>query len=336
MTTRKLILALLLLALAAAGAPGTASAFPDPDCFPPTISGTARVGETLTANQSTCSAVPAPSYSWSWSRCDSTSGPCTPVGSGQSHTLGVADHGKYMRVVRTASNGIPPDDEDQAFSGRVKGRPPSASFTFSPIFPTAGDTVTFTSTSKDPDGDPLTYAWDLDGDGVFDDGNASQVRLAYANAGTYTVTLRVTADGETSTAFFSITVSPPPSSTTPRKGKLRLLRPFPVVAIGGFLTARGVRLTLLAVRAPRTSKVLVRCYGRGCPRRTSRRRVGRKGVVVLRSFRRRFKAGAVIKVYVWKKQRIGKYTRFGIRRGRRPSRRDRCIEPVKLRRVRCP
>src|SRR5206468_1684215 len=53
--------------------------------------------------------------------------------------------------------------------------PPTASFVFTPDSPQVGQDVTFTSTSRDPDGDPLAYAWDLDGDGAFDDGNTSVV-----------------------------------------------------------------------------------------------------------------------------------------------------------------
>jgi hypothetical protein len=212
----------------------------------------------------------------------------------------------------------------------VKG-PPSASFVFSPGQPLVGDDVTFTSTASDPDGDLITYAWDLDGDGAFDDGRGSTAHASYSSPGTHTVSLRVTADGETSTFFRSVDVDP-------RSGKkrLKLLRPFPKVAIGGFITNSGVRLTLLGVRAPKGSKVMIKCKGRGCPKRVSRKRVGRKKAVTFRSFRRRLRAGTVIKVYVWKKNRIGKYTRFGIRRNRRPTRSDRCLDPKKLKPTRCP
>src|SRR5829696_5767716 len=47
------------------------------------------------------------------------------------------------------------------------------------------------TTSSDPDGSPLTYAWDLDGDGAFDDSTASRPAFTYAVAGTYTARLRV-------------------------------------------------------------------------------------------------------------------------------------------------
>jgi glucose/arabinose dehydrogenase/PKD repeat protein len=65
--------------------------------------------------------------------------------------------------------------------------------------PTSGPTplsVDFDATASgdsDP-GDTLTYAWDLDGDGAFDDSAAPQPRYTYDTAGDYEVQLRVTDD----------------------------------------------------------------------------------------------------------------------------------------------
>lgn len=54
-------------------------------------------------------------------------------------------------------------------------------------------TVSFDgSASSDPNvNDTLTYAWDLDGNGVFDNGSTARVSYVYAQAGTYTARLRV-------------------------------------------------------------------------------------------------------------------------------------------------
>ena len=46
--------------------------------------------------------------------------------------------------------------------------------------------------SSDPNGDTLTYAWDLDGDGQYDDATGSRPRREYNDPGPITVRLRVT------------------------------------------------------------------------------------------------------------------------------------------------
>ena len=68
-------------------------------------------------------------------------------------------------------------------------------------------TVAFNGTaSNDPDGDALTYAWDLDGDGAFDDATAATASFTYTQPGTYTATLRVT-DPSGATGTSSVTIS---------------------------------------------------------------------------------------------------------------------------------
>jgi PKD repeat protein len=70
---------------------------------------------------------------------------------------------------------------------------PTATFTFSPANPSVNQTVTFDgSGSSDPEGQPLTYAWDLDGDGQFNDGSTPTVSRAFPTGGNKTVQLRVT------------------------------------------------------------------------------------------------------------------------------------------------
>jgi glucose/arabinose dehydrogenase len=52
--------------------------------------------------------------------------------------------------------------------------------------------VTFDGTgSSDVDGDPLTYAWDLDGDGQYDDSSVAKPSFTYTVGGTYNVRLKV-------------------------------------------------------------------------------------------------------------------------------------------------
>jgi len=106
---------------------------------------------------------------------------------------------------------------------------PAASFTRSPESPLVGEEVTFTSTASDPDGTIATQAWDVDGDGQFDDGDRTSASTTFASSGTKTVRLRVTDDEGASdvsvvelvvrgtgspTASFAVT-TPAPRTGTP-------------------------------------------------------------------------------------------------------------------------
>jgi glucose/arabinose dehydrogenase/PKD repeat protein len=90
------------------------------------------------------------------------------------------------------------------FTGSVRrvtyasgNRPPTAVALAQPQFGPLPLTVNFDGTSSsDPDaGDTLTYAWDLDGDGQYDDSNAAKPSWTYTSAATVTVRLRVTDKG---------------------------------------------------------------------------------------------------------------------------------------------
>jgi PKD repeat protein len=216
----------------------------------------------------------------------------------------------------------------------VKG-PPVADFTISPQTALTGQTVQLKSTSSDPDNDPISYAWDLDGDGDFSDGaSGATATVSFTSPGSHVVALRVTADGETSTKFASIVVKTPPA-TTPASVSPRLLSPFPVVIISGRLTGTGARLSQLTIRAPKGSTVRVICHGRRCPYRRARH-VSRTGKVRFRGLQKRLPAGTVIEVFVTKPGTIGKYTRFRIRAGKPPRRLDRCLLPNSSKPSRCP
>ncbi|HEV8559257.1 MAG TPA: PQQ-dependent sugar dehydrogenase [Actinophytocola sp.] len=87
-------------------------------------------------------------------------------------------------------------------------RPPDAVATANPTSGTAPLTVQFDGThSTDPDNDPLSYAWDLDGDGAFDDSTAAAPSFTYPTAGTFSAALRVSdPDGASDTATVPISV----------------------------------------------------------------------------------------------------------------------------------
>ena len=85
-------------------------------------------------------------------------------------------------------------------------QPPVAVATANPTSGDIGMTVSFDgSGSSDPNGDPLSYEWDLDGDGGFDDSTAAKPTWTYNAAGSYRVSLRVS-DGRGGTATDAITI----------------------------------------------------------------------------------------------------------------------------------
>jgi len=87
-------------------------------------------------------------------------------------------------------------------------QPPTAVATATPTAGAAPLTVAFDGTgSSDPDlGDTLSYAWDLDGDGAYDDSTAAQPTYTYTTEGTYQASLRVT-DSQGASDTDSVTIS---------------------------------------------------------------------------------------------------------------------------------
>jgi hypothetical protein len=108
--------------------------------------------------------------------------------------------------------------------------------------------------------------------------------------------------------------------------------PFPVVRIKGELTAKGARVTLLSVQAPRDVRIDVDCTGTDCPARHYRSPAGKHR---LRKFERNLRAGTRLEVRVTKPGYIGKFTAFVIRRRAEPKRSDRCLAPGATRPVLC-
>ncbi len=224
------------------------------------------------------------------------------------------------------------------------GGPPIASFDVS-ASPTAGRPVTFTSTAHDVDGAIANLVWDLDGNGLFNDAAGPTATFTYATPGTYTVALRATdTAGLTDIAFLSITVraapAPPAPPAPPGAGAAaappaaraarpaQLLLPFPIVRIAGRVVGRSTLISLLEVRAPAGARIRVKCAGRGCPK-NDLTAVATHRATQFPTMRRRLRAGAEVQIFVRANGRIGKYTRFRIRRARPPLRRDMCLPPTR-------
>lgn len=72
---------------------------------PPSVSGTAQVGSTLTAANGSWSGTPT-GYTYAWSRCDQNGGSCSTISgaTAQTHQLQQVDVGSTLRVAVTATN----------------------------------------------------------------------------------------------------------------------------------------------------------------------------------------------------------------------------------------
>ncbi|QEC49129.1 PKD domain-containing protein [Baekduia soli] len=246
--------------------------------------------------------------------------------------------------------------------------PPTPAFTFAPVAPLVGQAVTFTSTTA-PGGAPLSgLVWDLNNDGQFDDASGPTAQAAFSAPGIYTVRLMATdanfPGGVVTFQRVSVSAPPPAAPTagpTPitepivqAAAKLSLLQPVPIVRIRGQIVRNGVRITLLSVQAPKGATVKVVCKGKGCPKPPckttgkgkSRKRVCQKvastsqtvktGGVRFKTMQRTLSSGATVEVYVTKPGSIGKYTRFRIRKGKAPARRDACVMSGSTKSIACP
>jgi PKD domain-containing protein len=212
---------------------------------------------------------------------------------------------------------------------------PDASFHFSPEDPRAGAPIQLLSTSCDPDGELVRQAWDLDGDGAYDDAEGPTVTQTFSEPGAHLVGLEVTARGG-ATDTHRRTVMVDTTYALPRPDTDRLMTPFPVVRLAGQLTRRGARVRVLSViRAPVCSVVRVTCRGSSCPVRRVSAFAGRRPVR-FRRFERRLRAGTVLTVRVSKNDLIGKFTQFKIRKEGAPERSDRCLRPGRRAGSPCP
>ncbi len=176
-------------------------------CRAPTLNAIAdmTVTEGMTADQ-TITAVDPEGVPITFSKVSgpifmivSTTDPGTGAATGDIHLApGFADSGVYPATVRaTAPPGL---SNDKSFTITVltSGNRCPVANPGGPYSGLAGVPVSFDgSASSDPDGNPLTYAWDFDAsNGITVDAVGAMASHAYAAAGTFTVTLTVKDNGD--------------------------------------------------------------------------------------------------------------------------------------------
>jgi PKD repeat protein len=262
---------------------------------------------------------------------DAATGSFSPDARGASATRTFASPGPKRVAIRVAEG--PGGGFDIESLIVVVNAAPQAGFTVAPEFPFAGEAVTISSTSSDPDGPLPKQEWDLDNDGQFDDAAGESVRATFARPGAHSVHLRVTdSRGAVSAVSREVSVRARPLSLL--SGVL--------IQIRGRLVGTSTQLTRLLVRAPSGARVRVRCVppvararaAGGCARAIARTSKGR--ALRFRAMERRLASGTKVIVNVTRQGFLGRYTVIRMRARKEPLRRDRCIAPGADRATRCP
>jgi hypothetical protein len=335
--------------------PPTEAVRAPPTVTPPTIAGTALVGETLEATATATGYPPPPGVTYEWLRCDIG---CVPIAGAiaASYPIMGADAGYSLAVEATAQNELGAVTVRSGGTDRVEAPPGIAALTIDGD-PAVGETLTAARTVTGYPQPDEGYRWlrcsvaAPDTCAMIDGARARSYKVVPADSG-YRLAVRMRAvnrrgeDAEESQrtlpvpfrsgTFDQLGITVPPASGSnptaqPLAGAPRLLRPFPSVRVKGRVAARGARVTLFRVRAPSGSKVVVRCRRPGCPLRRRSTRPGR-----IRTLERFLPAGIRLTIRVTKPGLIGKYVRLVIRGGSPPKRRDRCLMPGDPAPVKCP
>lgn len=126
----------------------------------PSISGTAQVGETLTASAGTWTGVPTPSYSYQWKRDGNSIGGAT----NSTYQLVAADYGAVITVTVTATNSEGSSSETSAGTSAVAGLAPVN--TAAPVIsgtPKVGESLSVTTGTWTGVPTPsISYQWTRD------------------------------------------------------------------------------------------------------------------------------------------------------------------------------
>lgn len=194
---------------------------------PPTVSGTAQIGQSLTATSGSWSGDTPMTFTYAWERCDTSGANCTAVSGATStvYTVASADGGHTLRVAVTATNASGTGTAESLQTATVTAASAPQNTTIPTITGTASVGSTLTATNGTWTGStPITYAYAWERCAA--DGG-SCAAIAGATAQTYVVavadvgaTLRVVVSatnpggsGQATSAFVSASAVSAPKST---------------------------------------------------------------------------------------------------------------------------
>src|SRR3954454_9384376 len=188
MIGRQSLITAAIALVALAGSTATASAAGiSPSTTSPRVGPSGGDEVTFTG---TTTLVSPTGLTWTWNFGDGTSR--TTTTNTATHTYH-STAGPFSVTVSVTDGIVPTPDTGSTSVDPVPDQPPAASLTFSPAAPVVGQSVRFSSTSSDPDG-PFSLAWNLDDDGLFNDGSATNVSRSFSTPGPHTVRLKATDD----------------------------------------------------------------------------------------------------------------------------------------------
>ena len=147
---------------------------------------------------------------------------------------GLSSNTYYFAVTAYDTSGNESSYSNEASKTIATNLSPTVSLIASPSSGTVSFTVTFTATASDTDGSIVSYEWDFDGDGTYDQNTVttSNISYTYTSAATYNATVRVT-DDDGAIATDIVTISASTLANQP-----------PIVSLGAFPTSGTTPLTV--------------------------------------------------------------------------------------------
>jgi len=155
---QKRLIALVIVMLVGTATAAAATTLPR-NTVRPTIAGTARQSEMLTADPGTWTGTQPMTFAFQWRRCDANGGNCTNIASatGKTYTLTAVDVGNRLRVRVRASNDAGARTATSAATAVVAALPKTLSLNVSQSTVQYGRAVTlFGSVANGQPGEPVT------------------------------------------------------------------------------------------------------------------------------------------------------------------------------------